>query len=184
VYADGFAELKDTEDAHKKALADLDGMKEQMRTMEAERAAMIEEVEAQIENALQAMAIGIDASGDDDLAFGGAMSDEETTRTMRSRKASVASLRAASRHMRSLGTDSTLAAEELPPLPKSPTSPTHNKEEQEATNTHRFSALGDGSDAMVAVDEGISKQSDQIAAKVARIQQKVEFIVVPLREPH
>jgi nicotinamide N-methyltransferase len=158
----------------------MDAMKEQMRSMEAERADMIAEVEAQIEHALQSMAVGIDAGGDDEYAFGG--TDDEAMRITRSRKASVASLRSAARQMRSLGTESTLAPEEVPPLPKSPS------EEKEQDPMHRFSVTGDSSDAMVAVDEGISKQSDQIAEKVARIQAKVplfhgyfQYVLTPVQ---
>ena len=56
------AELKETEEAHNKALRELEEMRNTMEKMEEERAEMIAEVEAQIERALAHMAVDAEDS--------------------------------------------------------------------------------------------------------------------------
>ncbi|TFK57081.1 hypothetical protein OE88DRAFT_1620912 [Heliocybe sulcata] len=173
-------QLKDTEMAHKDAVKELRTMRETMEKMEQERAAMVEEVEAQIEKALASMAAGMyeDESDNDGSSRPGSRMSSTSTSGRRSRQTGESGR---SRHLRSFGTESTLAdmsdaddtfhrsdrktgtiqEDEEPPL-----SPTSRK---------RFSAaLGDlPQDGMTAVDEGISERSDKIAQKVFQIQQKV-----------
>ncbi len=57
-----WTELRDTENAHKKATEELEQMREMMDRMEEERAEMVAEVEAQIERALTSMAVDFDDS--------------------------------------------------------------------------------------------------------------------------
>ncbi|KAF8922558.1 AEX-3 domain-containing protein [Mucidula mucida] len=151
-------QLKDTENAHKDAMLELETMKDTMDKMEQERAEMIAEVEAQIERALMSMTMGM---------------DDDAGKT---------------RHLRSIGTESTLAESyesdglERPVMEKvereTGTIEEDPEEEADATTTKkkRFSATEADlpQDNMNAVDEGITLQSDKIAQKVLEIQQKLE----------
>ena len=95
------AELKETEDNHKKALRELEEMRNTMEKMEEERAEMIAEVEAQIERALANMAVDAE-----DSEYGG--SRPSSRLSSRSAPGSYAAF-SRSRGLRSFGTDSTLA---------------------------------------------------------------------------
>jgi len=161
-------------------------MREQMFTMEQERADMIAEVEAQIERALASMTVGIDES---DYASSRPNSRLSNVSNPRSRKTSDAT---PSRHARSFGTESTLAEafegdDDVPEIPdilkvQRGTETIQEDEEEELTEVKkkRFSAsdLDAPQDGMSAVDEGISQKSENIAQKVIEIQQKVSFIVL------
>ncbi|GLB36150.1 putative protein with domain found in a variety of signalling proteins, always encircled by uDENN and dDENN [Lyophyllum shimeji] len=185
-------QLKDTEQAHKEAILELERMRETMEKMEQERAEMVAEVEAQIERALASMAVDID---DSDYASSRPSSRlSSTSAPSRSRRASDATTR--TRQLRSFGTDSTLAESygdidgedsrantserEIGNIPEddeeSPMTPSKKK---------RFSAseVDLPQDGMTAVDEGISKQSDKIAQKVFEIEQKLENALAADRRP-
>ncbi|KAJ3575632.1 hypothetical protein NP233_g967 [Leucocoprinus birnbaumii] len=176
-------QLRDTEAAHHEAVQELSKMKETMEKMEEERAAMVAEVEAQIERALASMAVDLEES---DYTGSRPQSRLSSVSGMRSRRASDAESR--TKILRSFGTDSTLAEkleeDEVTSAPqeieKEPT--TLEETEQETSEPSppprkkRFSAseLEVPQDGMNAVDEGISLKSDKIAQKVLEIQQKLE----------
>ncbi|KAH9937703.1 AEX-3 domain-containing protein [Fomitopsis serialis] len=171
-------QLRDTEDAHTKALTELQQMQQAMEKMEEERAEMIAEVEAQIERALANMAVDVDV---DDSEYGGSRPNSR----MSSRSApSGYPAYSRSRGLRSFGTDSTLAEsfddDVLEPEShhRFATEPLAEveEEEEEDPKKKRFSKMDhrQGQDGMSAVDEGISQKSDKIAQKVLEIQRKLE----------
>lgn len=179
------AELRDTENAHKEAMLELERMKETMDRMEQERAEMVAEVEAQIERALASMAVEMD---DSDYGSSRPNSRLSNISGTRSRRASDASK---SRQLRSFGTESTLAesygieaVEEEEITPDKPretdTIPEDDEEEPVVGKKKRFSAsdVDVPQDGMNAVDEGISQKSDKIAQKVLEIQHKVSFLFI------
>lgn len=168
-------------------MSELEKMKITMEKMELERAEMVAEIEAQIENALASMTVGIDDSASE---YGSSrpssrMSSHSGGRP-RSRRPSDASK---ARHMRSFGTESTLAES----LEDEDTGDRNNdtihedpegeQNEAELPKKKRFSAEGadlQAQDGMNAVDEGISERSDKIAQKVYQIQQKVCTLLLSL----
>ncbi|EPQ60637.1 hypothetical protein GLOTRDRAFT_68450 [Gloeophyllum trabeum ATCC 11539] len=174
-------QLKETEAAHQEAVSELQKMKEAMEKMEQERAAMVAEVEAQIEKALASMAAGMyDDDSDYDGSRPGSRMSSTSASGRRSRQAGDGSR---TRHIRSFGTESTLAdlSDGDDTFVKSDRKTgTIQEDEEEAplspTKKKRFSAtLTDlPQDGMTAVDEGISERSDKIAQKVLQIQQKLE----------
>jgi nicotinamide N-methyltransferase len=183
------SKLRETEEAQRKAAIEVAEMREQMRGLEEEREAMIKEVEAQIETAIQAMAVGVDAPGEElDFDSGDEQAGGEAWRRIKSRKNSIASLKKikSSGHLRSFPTDTTLS--EFPPMPvrqkesmeseqstKASLDKRVDDQDEAAVNLKRFSALANDEDGMVAVDAGIMQSSDRIAQKVQQIQQKVQI---------
>lgn len=178
-------ELRETEQAQQEAMLELQRMRETMERMEEERAEMVAEVEAQIERALASMAVDID---DSDYSSSRPHSRLSNISGTRSRRASDA---AKTRHLRSFGTESTLAesyGEDIEAVEREGL-PAHDKverqtdtiveddEEEPVARTKRFSAseVDAPQDGMTAVDEGISQKSDKIAQKVLEIQQKVSL---------
>ncbi|KAK0208211.1 DENN domain-containing protein [Desarmillaria ectypa] len=177
-------QLKETETAHKDAMSELETMKETMDRMEQERTEMIAEVEAQIERALLSMAVGIEESD-----YGSSRPNSRPSSrlssfsTPRSRRTSDAGK---TRHLRSFGTESTLAEsyeeDGVEPVEKvqRKTGTIEEDDEEEPplspSRKKRFSAteVDVPQDGMNAVDEGISQKSDKIAQKVLEIQQKLE----------
>jgi nicotinamide N-methyltransferase len=178
-------ELRETEQAQQEAMLELQRMRETMERMEEERAEMVAEVEAQIERALASMAVDID-----DSDYGSSRPDSRLSNISgtRSRRPSDA---AKTRHLRSFGTESTLAesyGEDIEAVEQEGL-PAHDKverqtdtiveddEEEPVARTKRFSAseVDAPQDGMTAVDEGISQKSDKIAQKVLEIQQKVSL---------
>ena len=159
-------------------------MRSNMVKMEAEQAAMVAEVEAQIERALQSMMMSESEPDDHDIE---AIISPRTSRPS-SRRSSVTS-GGGSRALRSFGTESTLAedieAEEAEAgagaEPSVPDKQQHGdqkveeKEELEPKKMKRFSATQQDApgDGMNNVDENISERSDRISRKVLEIQQKV-----------
>lgn len=166
--------------------------------MERERAEMVAEVEAQIERALQSMAMDIEADIDD---FD---EEEEESRppsrmsnassATRIRKVSEAS-KVTMKQLRSVATESTLAESYGADGEESAAAPAERhtdaieevEEEEEAPlssskrkrfSTHQAEVPQDG---MTAVDEGISQKSDKIAQKVLEIQHKVSLDAVHYR---
>lgn len=180
-------ELKETEMAHKDAMSELETMKETMDRMEQERTEMIAEVEAQIERALLSMAVGVEESD-----YGSSRPNSRPSSrlssfsTPRSRRTSDAGK---TRHLRSFGTESTLAesydGDSVEPVEKieRKTGTIEEDDEDEPplspARKKRFSAteVDVPQDGMNAVDEGISQKSDKIAQKVLEIQQKVCFVI-------
>ncbi|TFY80724.1 hypothetical protein EWM64_g3288, partial [Hericium alpestre] len=165
------SQLRDTEYAHNEALVELQNMRETMDTMEAERSAMVAEVEAQIEKALASMAMGMDDSDEYDSRPASRVSS-------RSRGTSDAATRV--KQLRSYGTESTLVDsfdghgqdETTVKLDLAKDAVIEEEEDDEKplspSKKKRFSATqmemqGDG---MNAVDEGISERSDRIARKL------------------
>jgi nicotinamide N-methyltransferase len=156
-------------------------MKDTMDKMEQERAEMVAEVEAQIERALASMAVDIDESD-----YGSSRPNSRLSSTSapsRSRRASDATK---TRHLRSFGTESTLAEsygevdEEESQANRSERETGTIPEDEETSlvspnKKKRFSAseVDMPQDGMNAVDEGISQKSDKIAKKVLEIEQKV-----------
>ncbi|KAF8622463.1 hypothetical protein AX15_006984 [Amanita polypyramis BW_CC] len=181
-------QLRDTEQAHHEAMLELERMRETMEKMEQERADMVAEVEAQIERALASMAVDFDS----DYGSSRPGSRMSSAASSSSRRTSDAATGVKHRHLRSFGTESTLAesydgAEEgaqLSPhdvtnkIRETATIKEDEEEEQPLTPSRkkRFSAsdLEGQQDGMNAVDEGISLKSDKIAQKVYEIQQKLE----------
>ncbi|KAF8974034.1 AEX-3 domain-containing protein [Flammula alnicola] len=174
-------QLRDTESAHKEATLELERMKETMDRMEQERAEMVAEVEAQIERALASMAVEID---DSDYGSSRPHSRLSNVSGSRSRRPSDA---AKSRHLRSFGTESTLAesyGEDIEAegdvtsdkIGRETGTIIEDDEEEPIAKKKRFSAseMEMPQDGMNAVDEGISQKSDTIAQKVLEIQQKLE----------
>ncbi|KAH9486937.1 DENN domain-containing protein [Psilocybe cubensis] len=183
-------QLRDTENAHKEAILELERMKETMDRMEQERAEMVAEVEAQIERALASMAVEMD---DSDYGSSRPNSRLSNISGTRSRRASDA---AKSRHLRSFGTESTLAesygieaVEEEETIADKPrgteTILEDDEEELSVSKKKRFSAsdVEVPQDGMNAVDEGISQKSENIAQKVLEIQQKLESALSTDRRP-
>ncbi|KAF9459896.1 AEX-3 domain-containing protein [Collybia nuda] len=177
-------QLKDTESAHKEAILELERMKEMMDKMEQERAEMVAEVEAQIERALASMAVDIDESDYSNSRPSSRLSSTSAPGS-RSRRTSDATK---PRHLRSFGTDSTLAEsyggrdeEESQGGRSERETSTIREDDEEATSVSpnrkkRFSAseVDMPQDGMNAVDEGISQKSEKIAKKVFEIEQKLE----------
>lgn len=182
-----FTELRDTEQAHKDAVLELESMRETMEKMELERAEMVAEVEAQIERALASMAVGMEDSDYGNSRPHSRLSNVSGSSTS-SRRPSDSSK---SRYLRSFATESTLAEsyEEIDDTPDADQTVTgsisretgtiveDDEEETTALKTKRFSAsdMETAHDGMTAVDEGISQKSEKIAQKVLEIQQKVCF---------
>ena len=170
------AELKDTEQAHKDALTELQAMKQTMEKMEEERSEMIAEVEAQIERALESMAVDMDESD-----YGSRPSSRMSSRSAPSTYRRPSDHR--QRGLRSFSTESTLAdsyegdgREETGKTGVSDTLVEEPEEEEDVQKKKkRFSADHPEmpQDGMTAVDEGISQKSDKIAQKVLQIQRKV-----------
>ncbi|KAK0465029.1 DENN domain-containing protein [Desarmillaria tabescens] len=177
-------QLKETEMAHKEAMSELETMKETMDRMEQERTEMIAEVEAQIERALLSMAVGVEESD-----YGSSRPNSRPSSrlssfsTPRSRRTSDAGK---TRHLRSFGTESTLAesyeedsVEHVEKVQRKTGTIEEDDEEEppmSPSKKKRFSAteVDVPQDGMNAVDEGISQKSDKIAQKVLEIQQKLE----------
>ncbi|PSS37752.1 hypothetical protein PHLCEN_2v445 [Hermanssonia centrifuga] len=177
------SKLSETETAHKDALTELERMRDNMERMEQERAEMIAEVEAQIERALESMAVDVD-----DSDYG-----SRPTSRMSSRSAPSTLRRSGSRArpMRSFSTESTLT-ESFPPSGfreedevrakhRASTVPEMDEPEEEddtisPTKRKRFSATQADllQDGMAAVDEGINSTSDIVTQKMLRIQRKLE----------
>lgn len=159
-----------------------------MEKMEEERAEMVAEVEAQIERALASMAVEFD-----DSEYGGSRPHSRTSNISgtRSRRASDASK---SRHLRSFGTESTLAEsygesiesvmeeDEPDATIRERLTPSIPEVDEEPVSKKRFSAseINIPQDGMTAVDESISQKSEKIAQKVLEIQQKVSFSGFPV----
>ncbi|KAG5639246.1 hypothetical protein H0H81_005320 [Sphagnurus paluster] len=174
-------QLRDTEQAHREAMLELQQMRETMDKMEQERAEMVAEVEAQIERALASMAVDIDESDYGSSRPNSRMSS--TSGLPRSRRSSDATK---TRHTRSFGTESTLTES----YSETDGEGTQHKHERETgtipeadeeppmspPKKKRFSAsdVDMPQDGMNAVDEGISQKSDNIAQKVLEIEQKLE----------
>ncbi|KAF8516154.1 DENN domain-containing protein [Hysterangium stoloniferum] len=185
-------QLRETEGAHRAAIQELDDMRMNMAKMEEERAAMVAEVEAQIERALQSMMVS--ESEPDDHEPDGGMSPRPSRPS--SRRSSVTSGTGA-RALRSFDTNTTLAenpeaeaaealeAEKEKEKTDVETETKKDAEEVEPTKLKRFSATqrdmpGDG---IYAVDENISERSDRISRKVMEIQQKLEDALAADVEP-
>lgn len=168
-----FAELKETESAHKNALEELEQMRETMERMEMERSEMIAEVEAQIERALESMAVDVDES-----EYG-----SRPTSRLSSRSAPGSMRRSGSRTrlLRSFSTDSTLADSYTSlarDTKRASTVPEVEEPEEDPDLVKKKKRFSGGrsdvaQDSMAAVDEGISMKSDKIAQKVLQIQRKV-----------
>lgn len=181
-------QLKDTEGAHREAMLELERMKDTMEKMEQERAEMVAEVEAQIERALASMAVDIDDSDYSSSRPHSRLSNASAP--SRSRRTSDATT---TRHLRSFGTESTLAEsygeeEEQSLEPETIEQEkvvTEEEKEPSLAKKKRFSAseLDVPQDGMNAVDEGISQKSDKIAQKVLEIQQKLETALATDRRP-
>lgn len=177
-FAYASTELRDTENAHKEAMLELERMKETMDKMEQERAEMVAEVEAQIERALASMAVELD---DSDYGSSRPHSRLSNASGTLSRRPSDA---AKSRHLRSFETESTLAESNGEDMEnekagrETGTIVEDEEEEPSVTKKKRFSAsdVDIPQDGMNAVDEGISQKSDKIAQKVLEIQQKAGVI--------
>jgi nicotinamide N-methyltransferase len=176
-------------------MIELQKMKETMDKMEQERAEMVAEVEAQIERALQSMAVDIDDSDYEDSRPSSRMSDNSSEHA-RTRKVSDAS-KVTMKQLRSFSTESTLAesysgsadtagggsvdgCDEIGAVQSERhTGAIEEVDEDDAAvspaKKKRFSASHEDApqDGMTAVDEGISQKSDKIAQKVLEIQQKV-----------
>ncbi|KAI0732408.1 AEX-3 domain-containing protein [Fomitopsis betulina] len=166
------SQLRETEDAHNKALRELQEMRQTMEKMEEERAEMIAEVEAQIERALANMAVEAE-----DSECGSRPSSRLSSR---SAPGSYAAFSRTPRGLRSFGTDSTLVESlddglesDSPRRFLNETLAEVEEEEEEEPKKKRFSNNYQGQDGMSAVDEGISQKSDKIAQKVLEIQRKV-----------
>jgi nicotinamide N-methyltransferase len=175
-------ELKDTENAHQEAMSELEKMKDTMEKMELERAAMVAEVEAQIERALASMAVGIDDSEDGESESRPHSRLSSVSGRTRSRRPSDA------RPLRSFGTESTLAESYgeskddtlvVSTIERETGTIAEDEEGEDAVvpspKKKRFSAseVDIPQDGMNAVDEGITQKSDKIAQKVLQIQHKV-----------
>ena len=153
-------------------MSELEDMRTNMEKMEEERAAMVAEVEAQIERALHSMIMSDPEPDDPELE------DVASPRTSHptSRRSSVTS---GPRALRSFGTETTLA-EDAEAEAEAAASDKQTREQEELLDVEpkklkRFSATQRDSpgDGMDAVDEGISEKSDRISRKVLEIQQKV-----------
>jgi EEF1A N-terminal glycine/lysine methyltransferase len=164
-------------------MIELEKMKDTMEKMEEERAEMVAEVEAQIERALQSMAVDIDDSDYEDSRPTTPLSNASSS-AVRTRKISNAS-RVTMKQLRSFSTESTLAESygpggggTLSPRAERSTGTIEEADEDQPVSSKkkkRFSATQEDlpQDGMMAVDEGISHKSDKIAQKVLEIQQKV-----------
>ncbi|KAL9716244.1 hypothetical protein Ac2012v2_000690 [Leucoagaricus gongylophorus] len=175
-------QLRETEAAHRGAVQELTRMKETMDKMEEERAAMVAEVEAQIERALASMAVDLEES---DYAGSRPQSRLSSASGMR-----VSDAETRTKMLRSFATDSTLAEKLEESEMTSPqisekelNTPEKTEEPSPLPRKKRFSAseLEVVQDGMNAVDEGISIQSDRIAQKVLEIQQKLESALIQER---
>ena len=176
-------ELRETETAHKAALAELEQMRDTMEKMEDERAEMIAEVEAQIERALAHMAVDVD-----DSDYGGSRpSSRLSSRSAPSTYRAPNDFARHARPLRSFSTESTLAesfaqGDDLVKTERVTNTVLEEDEPEDSGAEHkkkRFSAGGGDPqlDGMKAVDEGISQKSDKIAQKVLQIQRKVRLIL-------
>ncbi|GJJ09686.1 hypothetical protein Clacol_003910 [Clathrus columnatus] len=191
-------QLRETEGAHRTALLELEQMRQHMVKMEEERAAMMAEVEAQIERALQSMMVSESEPEDQDRVL--SFTSPRPSRPS-SRRSSVNSA-SGPRPSRRLGADGPLpedveaeeeATQYKPHKSKddekerpSKEKEKENEEEIEPKKLKRFSATRDlPGDSIYAVDENISERSDRISRKVLEIQQKLEnaLSVDPESEP-
>lgn len=189
--------MRETEGAHRSAVVELEQMRQNMIKMEEERAAMMAEVEAQIERALQSMMVSESEPEDQDrlLSFTSPRHSRPS-----SRRSSITSANG-SRPPRSFGANAPLtedtegeeaAAEEgkkstanrngnnaETDKDKSNTEKDSDKDKEqkgevEPKKLKRFSATREHpGDSIYAVDENISERSDRISRKVLEIQQKV-----------
>lgn len=156
---------------------ELEKMRETMERMEQERAEMVAEIESQIERALASMTIGMDESEYGSSRPSSRLSSASQPRSRRASDAGKA------RHMRSFGTESTLAEsveeDDLPLVTKHSINDVIEEEaELPSPKKKRFSSFGvdNTQDGMHAVDEGITEKSERIAQKVLEIQQKVRAV--------
>lgn len=168
----GRAELQDTEKAHKDAKVELEKMRSEIERMESERAAMIAEVEAQIERALSSMAF---SETESDIGGSGSRSS--------SRRPSFRANSAAGSAFGDVRSESIAEESDAEGVPETPTHhhkhdaeeqkerKEKGKEEVKVQNFDGSSALPDTN--MNAVDQGISEKSERIARKVLAIQEKV-----------
>ncbi|KAF8591827.1 hypothetical protein K439DRAFT_1325868 [Ramaria rubella] len=183
-------QLRETEGAHRTAIIELEEMRQNMIKMEDERSAMVAEVEAQIERALQSMMM---SESEPENVHDEELEGPISPRTSRpsSRRSSVTS-GSGSRALRSFGTETTLAEDveaeaegDHPDADKlSPDDAAKRGEDHEIKKLKRFSATQRDSpgDGMNAVDENISERSDRISRKVLEIQQKANAtLVAPVR---
>ncbi|KAA1471484.1 hypothetical protein DENSPDRAFT_850258 [Dentipellis sp. KUC8613] len=177
------SQLRDTEMAHKEAIVELQNMRITMETMEQERAAMVAEVEEQIEKALASMAVGM--AGDSEF-------DESRPASRISSRSRGASDASRVKQLRSYGTESTLAEsydgqvqDEAAAAAAAKTDLAkeavieEEEDEDKPLSPHRKKRFSNSQteqqqDGMTAVDEGISERSDRIARKVLQIQKKLE----------
>lgn len=193
-------ELRETEGAHRTAVVELEQMRQNMIRMEEERAAMMAEVEAQIERALQSMMVSESEPEDQDRLL--SYTSPRHSRPS-SRRSSINSANG-SRPPRSFGvsgplTEDVEAEEEaaagdnklqagktdsekdkfLKATGKEKEQEKKEKEQEtevEPKKLKRFSATRElPGDSIYAVDENISERSDRISRKVMEIQQKVFF---------
>lgn len=169
--------LRETEGAHRQALVELEEMRSSMARMEEERAAMVAEVEAQIERALQSMVFSESETDDHDPNL---TSSPRPSRPS-SRRSSVTSASGGGRGLRSFGTGSTLTedveAEEAAVAESKEESEKEKVVAVEPIKLKRFSATQRDmqADVMITVDENITERSDKISKKVMEIQQKVSL---------
>ncbi|KIJ26929.1 hypothetical protein M422DRAFT_191607 [Sphaerobolus stellatus SS14] len=175
--------LRETEGAHRQAMLELEEMRQNMARMEDERAAMVAEVEAQIERALQSMIISESEPEDPNMVYSPRHSRPS------SRRSSVTSA-SGGRMLRSFGTGSTLAEDreaEEAATAEEESGREYEKEEEykdgkdgknkdelevEPKKLKRFSAPN-RDEGMITVDENITERSDKISKKVMEIQAKV-----------
>ena len=162
-------------------------MRATMEKMEEERAEMIAEVEAQIERALEHMAVDVD-----DSDYGGSRPSSRLSTRSAPSTSGGGGYRfpgdTRTRPLRSFSTESTLAesfahGDDMIKTERVTGTVMEEEEEPESDEREkgmekkkkRFSAGADVEhhDGMKAVDEGISQKSDKIAQKVLQIQRKV-----------
>jgi EEF1A N-terminal glycine/lysine methyltransferase len=175
-------ELRDPENAHKDTMSELEKMKDTTEKMEQERAAMVAEVEAQIERALASMAVGIDHSEEgDDLDSRPLSRLSSVSGRTRSRRPSDTA-----RPFRSFGTESTLTESYddgkddtlvVGTIERGTETIVEDEEGEEAVPSpkKRFSAteVDLPQDGMNAVDEGIGQKSDKICTRDSAQGQRI-----------
>ncbi|EJD47768.1 hypothetical protein AURDEDRAFT_113372 [Auricularia subglabra TFB-10046 SS5] len=173
------SQLQDTERAHKDATVELEKMRQEIERMEGERAAMIQEVEAQIERALASMAFSETESD-----IGGSPSQSSSRRPSFARAASATGSAFGDVRSESIAEET----DDGEPL-ETPTSrkPVEEKEKEketkvEAQNFDGSAAMPDSN--MSAVDMGITEKSDRIARKVLAIQEKLESALAGEMQQH
>lgn len=182
-------QLADADNATRDAKAELEEMRANMERMEAERADMIADVEAQIERALASMTVNVSIDdGDSDYGYSesrpasrlSSSTNVSTGTGSRSRKTGDA---VKTRSSRTFSTDTTLAGhegegEDAMKKGHRERLAVRGKIEEEdegqavSANRKRFSNV-DLDNEMNAVDEGITQKSDTIAQKVQEIEKKL-----------